>query len=193
MPSPDSDLSPRYYTFWSINGPLDRARLRRQLADFKSAGLHGVVFHPRFYPGIPPYLSPAYLAEVSACILHAKELGLRFWLYDENGWPSGTGDGRGPAKFPDSGAMRLDLTREATPASLGCFRTVREVPGRPFVWLTGAFTLLRRSPFTGGPNGTVRTDGPFVAGINPVVPTGEFTSGGLPSCNNRWWPKLGSP
>ena len=118
-----ADLAPRYYTFWSINGPLDRARLRRQLADFKAAGLHGVVFHPRFYPGIPPYLSPAYLAEVSACILHAKELGLRFWLYDENGWPSGTGDGQVLAKFPDSGAMRLDLTREATPASLGCFHT----------------------------------------------------------------------
>ena len=123
MTTPAPDLAPRYYTFWSINGDLDQARLQQQLAAFRDAGLHGVVFHPRFYPGNPPYMSPKYLAEVSACILHAKKLGLRFWLYDENGWPSGTGDGQVLAKYPDSGAWRLDLTPEATPASLGSFTT----------------------------------------------------------------------
>jgi len=117
------DLAPRYFTFWSINGPLDRARLRRQLLAFKAAGLHGVVFHPRFYPGIPPYLSDEYIGIVAACILDAKELGLRFWLYDENGWPSGTGDGKVLAQYPDSGAMRLDLTRTPTPDSLGTLHT----------------------------------------------------------------------
>ena len=113
--------APRYYTFWSINGPLQRDRLRQQLVDFKAAGLHGVVFHPRFYPGIPPYLSADYLAHVNDTILYAKELGLRFWLYDENGWPSGTGDGQVLANYPDSGAMRLDLTPTATPDSIGSF------------------------------------------------------------------------
>jgi len=115
------DLAPRYYTFWSINGDIDQARLQKQLADFRDAGLHGVVFHPRFYPGNPPYMSPKYLAEVDACILHAKKLGLRFWLYDENGWPSGTGDGQVLKKYPDSGAWRLDLTAEPTALSVGSF------------------------------------------------------------------------
>lgn len=119
--SPPTAPEPRYYTFWSINGPLQRDRLRRQLADFKAAGLHGVVFHPRFYPGIPPYLSEEYLGHVTDTILHARELGLRFWLYDENGWPSGTGDGKVLAQYPDSGAMRLDLSRERTAATLGEF------------------------------------------------------------------------
>lgn len=118
-----TDLVPRYYTFWSINGDLDQARLQKQLADFRDAGLHGVVFHPRFYPGNPPYMSPKYLAEVDACILHAKKLGLRFWLYDENGWPSGTGDGQVLAKYPDSGAWRLDLTPAAEAGSIGSFTT----------------------------------------------------------------------
>lgn len=112
---------PRYYTFWSINGPLQRDRLRRQLADFKAAGLHGVVFHPRYYCGIPPYLSDEYLEHVTDTIRHARELGLRFWLYDENGWPSGTGDGKVLAKYPNSGAVRLDLSRERTPESIGEF------------------------------------------------------------------------
>jgi hypothetical protein len=115
------DLAPRYYTFWSINGDLDQARLQKQLADFRDAGLHGVVFHPRFYPGNPPYMSPKYLAEVDACILHAKKLGLRFWLYDENGWPSGTGDGQVLKKYPDSGAWRLDLTSTPTGLTVGSF------------------------------------------------------------------------
>ncbi|MCP5531380.1 MAG: hypothetical protein H7A44_13190 [Opitutaceae bacterium] len=115
--------APRYYTFWSINGPLQRDRLRRQLADFKAAGLHGVVFHPRYYCGIPPYLSDEYLEHVTDTIRHARELGLRFWLYDENGWPSGTGDGKVLAKYPDSGAIRLDLSRERTPDAIGEFHT----------------------------------------------------------------------
>jgi len=115
-------IPPRFYTFWSINGPLDQARLREQMRAFQAAGLDGVVFHPRFYPGIPPYMSPAYLGEVSAAILYAKEIGLRFWLYDENGWPSGTADGQLLAKYPESAAVRLDLFDKPDAAAIGSFK-----------------------------------------------------------------------
>ncbi len=111
-----------YYTFWSINGRLDRSRLRAQMDAFKAAGLDGVVFHPRFYPGIPPYMSPAYLAEVSDAILYARDIGLRFWIYDENGWPSGTADGQLLAKYPESAAVRLDLYEKPLPGSIGSFQ-----------------------------------------------------------------------
>ncbi|MFZ9683312.1 MAG: hypothetical protein ACO3DQ_08960 [Cephaloticoccus sp.] len=115
--------APRYYTFWSINGPLQRDRLRQQLADFKAAGLHGVVFHPRYYCGIPPYLSDEYLEHVADTIRHARELGLRLWLYDENGWPSGTGDGKVLAAYPDAASLRLDLSRTPSPEAIGAFHT----------------------------------------------------------------------
>ncbi|QYM79163.1 hypothetical protein K0B96_00680 [Horticoccus luteus] len=115
------DLAPRFYPFWSINGPLDQARLRQQMRDLQTAGMDGVVFHPRFYPGIPPYMSPDYLREVSDAILYAKEIGLRFWIYDENGWPSGTADGQLLAKFPASAAVRLDLFAEPPANALGSF------------------------------------------------------------------------
>jgi hypothetical protein len=85
---------PQLYAFWAINAPLERSRLHRQIGQFKEAGLYGVVFHPRFYPNDPPYLSERFLAEVSEAILHAKSLGLRFWIYDEDGWPSGTVGGQ---------------------------------------------------------------------------------------------------
>lgn len=105
-------MAPRFYTFWAINGPLDQARLRRQLEQFRVAGLDGVVWHPRFYPNDPPYLSDRYLAEVSEVILNAKSLGLAFWIYDENGWPSGTVGGQLLKKHPDDAQRWAELVTE---------------------------------------------------------------------------------
>ena len=93
-------MTPRFYAFWAINAPLDQTRLRRQLEQFQTAGFDGVVWHPRFYPDEPPYLSDRYLAELSGVILHAKSLGLAFWIYDEDGWPSGTVGGQLLKKYP---------------------------------------------------------------------------------------------
>ena len=90
-----------FYAFWAINGPLNQRRLRRQLDQFCAAGLNGVVWHPRFYPGQPPYLGERYLAELSDVILHAKSIGLTFWIYDEDGWPSGTVGGQLLVKYPE--------------------------------------------------------------------------------------------
>ena len=101
--------SPRFLSLWAINGPPDQARLRRQLDQLKAAGLDGVVWHPRFYPNAPPYLGDRYLAEVSDAILHAKSIGLAFWIYDEDGWPSGTVGGQLLKKFPDDAQRWAEL------------------------------------------------------------------------------------
>jgi hypothetical protein len=92
---------PTFSTLWAINGPLDPGELRSQLRDFVRAGLDGVVFHPRFYPGEPAYLSDEYLRIVSDLILEARDLGLAFWIYDEDGWPSGTVGGRMLEEHPE--------------------------------------------------------------------------------------------
>lgn len=103
-------MSPRFYAFWAINAALDQNRLRRQLDQFRASGFDGVVWHPRSYPKEPPYLGERYLAELSEVILHAKSLGLTFWLYDEDGWPSGTAGGQLLKKFPDDTQRWADLT-----------------------------------------------------------------------------------
>jgi hypothetical protein len=103
---------PLFYTFWAINGPLEQSRLRRQMDQFKEAGLDGVVFHPRFYPNKPPYLGECFLAEVSAAILYAKSIGLRFWLYDEDGWPSGTVGGELLKLHPEVAQCWAELVTE---------------------------------------------------------------------------------
>lgn len=111
----------RYYSFWSINGELDLGKLCRQMDALQQAGLDGVVFHPRFYPGIPTYLSDTYLSIVNDAILYAKSIGLRFWLYDENGWPSGSADGRLLEKYPDENCVRLDLEPGILPGAVTTF------------------------------------------------------------------------
>ena len=105
-------VTPRFYVFWAINAALDQRRLRAQLDQFHAAGFDGIVWHPRFYPNDPPYLGERYLQEVSDTILYAKAIGLAFWLYDEDGWPSGTVGGQLLKKFPNDSQHWVELTAE---------------------------------------------------------------------------------
>ena len=114
--------SVRFMSLWAINGPLDQTRLRRQLDQLKAAGLDGVVWHPRFYPNEPPYLGDRYLAEVSDVILYAKSLGLAFWIYDEDGWPSGTVGGQLLKKFPDDAQRWAELVTKKPERCLAEFK-----------------------------------------------------------------------
>lgn len=99
----------RFLSLWSINAPLDKDRLCRQVDAMHADGLDGVVFHPRFYPGKPAYLGDDYMRVVSRVILHARERGMAVWLYDENGWPSGIADGELLRRYPEDAASMLAL------------------------------------------------------------------------------------
>lgn len=55
-----------------------------------------------------------------------------------------------------------------------------EVPGKPFVWLKGPFTLHSAAPYGPGPNRTLRTAGPFTASLTALDPTAELVAAGLP-------------
>ena len=92
----------QFLTLWAINGALDEKKLKEQLREMKASGFDGTIFHPRYYPGKPPFMGAEYLRILSNTILCAKELGLEFWIYDENGWPSASADGQVLAHFPDS-------------------------------------------------------------------------------------------
>ncbi|WP_438351479.1 hypothetical protein ACP8HI_13030 [Paenibacillus sp. FA6] len=91
----------RFMALWAINDALDLKELTEQLDELKASGLDGVVFHPRFYPDVPEYMSQAYLDIISDLILYAKSIHMSFWIYDENGWPSGTASGQVIARRPD--------------------------------------------------------------------------------------------
>jgi hypothetical protein len=74
--------------FWSWNDDLKIEELRRQVGEFKKAGLGGHFMHSR--PGlITPYLGRKWMDCVRATIEESKKVGLDPWLYDEDCWPSG--------------------------------------------------------------------------------------------------------
>lgn len=78
--------------FWSWNGKMDHAEMRRQIADFKAKELGGFFIHARAGLKID-YLSDEWFSAVRVAIGEADAQGLEVWLYDENGWPSGFGSG----------------------------------------------------------------------------------------------------
>ena len=74
--------------FWSINSKLERDEIERQISEMKNFGLGGFIFHAR--AGLEtPYLSDEWFEAVGVALGKAKELGMKVWLYDEYGWPSG--------------------------------------------------------------------------------------------------------
>ncbi len=78
--------------FWSWNGKLEEAELRRQLRVMHQMGLGGAFMHSRV--GLAtPYLSKEWFGLVEACADECAKLGMEAWLYDEDRWPSGAAGG----------------------------------------------------------------------------------------------------
>ncbi len=79
--------------FWSWNEKLDIAETKRQTALMEKAGMGGFFMHAR--NGLQTeYMGEEWFANVSAAVEEAKESGMYPWAYDENGFPSGFGDGK---------------------------------------------------------------------------------------------------
>ena len=79
--------------FWSWNEDLDVEETRRQIAEMDRVGIGGYFMHAR--GGLQtPYMGEAWMANIAAGIAEGRDRGMGAWAYDENGWPSGFGDGR---------------------------------------------------------------------------------------------------
>jgi hypothetical protein len=83
--------------FWSLNDRLEDCELEEQIESMKSVGLDGFFLHAR--GGLmTEYMSEDWFLRLETCIKKAHELGMQAWLYDENGWPSGSGNGEVTSK-----------------------------------------------------------------------------------------------
>ncbi|MBT2760320.1 glycosyl hydrolase [Paenibacillus sp. ISL-20] len=88
----------RYRTmpFWSWNDDLNKNELLRQIEEMHKAGIGGFFIHARGGLTVP-YMGEEWMEAIQLCIEKSQELGMKAWLYDENGWPSGFADGKVPA------------------------------------------------------------------------------------------------
>lgn len=94
-------MKEKILSFWAINDSLEKECAIKDIDKLITSGIDGVVFHPRNYPGNPDYLSKEYFSILSEIILYCKKRNFEFWIYDENGWPSGTADGKVIEKNPN--------------------------------------------------------------------------------------------
>ena len=83
---------------WSWNAPITREGIDERLADISAAGIKSIYILPipmDFNPeNLRSYLAPDYLSKeffelVDYALRRAIELGMKPWIYDEGGWPSG--------------------------------------------------------------------------------------------------------
>ncbi len=98
---PDSFFAPS--AMWIWNDVLSEQKLREQLRDMAAVGMMGAMpldepkeFRPAWMPTRtePEYLSPGFFDLIKATVDEGDRLGMRVWLYDEGGWPSGSVCGR---------------------------------------------------------------------------------------------------
>ncbi len=78
--------------FWSWNERLTVSETRWQIDEMDKVGIGGYFMHAR--GGLQtPYMGEEWMHNIEAGIEEARERGMGAWAYDENGWPSGFGDG----------------------------------------------------------------------------------------------------
>ena len=132
-----SSLIAQYF----LNHRLDRDEIRWQMQEFARAGYQGVFAHAR--EGLrTPYMSEAWWEAIDTIIEMCRQLGMEFWIWDEDYFPSGLAGGRIVWEEPGLISLKLDFTiieqEGAGPFEMDC------VPGM----LLRAFALEKR------PNGT---------------------------------------
>ncbi|MBQ7986551.1 MAG: hypothetical protein IJ304_04715, partial [Clostridia bacterium] len=78
--------------FWSWNEKLDTKETQEQVHTMDDAGIGGFFMHAR--GGLQTeYMGDEWFDNVESAIKTAEETGMSAWAYDENGWPSGFGNG----------------------------------------------------------------------------------------------------
>lgn len=78
--------------FWSWNEKLNTDETAEQVRIMYNAGIGGFFMHAR--GGLQTeYMGEEWFDNVQTAIDESKKLGMRAWAYDENGWPSGFGNG----------------------------------------------------------------------------------------------------
>jgi hypothetical protein len=79
--------------FWSWNEDLSVEETRRQIAEMDRVGIGGYFMHAR--GGLQTeYMGEDWMANIAAGIEEGEARDMGAWAYDENGWPSGFGDGK---------------------------------------------------------------------------------------------------
>ncbi|MBQ8611380.1 MAG: beta galactosidase jelly roll domain-containing protein [Oscillospiraceae bacterium] len=110
---------------WVWNAPVDRQGICERLDEMQRMGIRALYIIPEpktFRPAImpttmePDYLTPPYFELFAFAMQEAGRRGMRTWLYDEGGWPSGGACGKVLQENPRL-AKRILASRAVTLAA----------------------------------------------------------------------------
>lgn len=78
--------------FWSWNEKLEESETAEQVQKMNNAGIGGFFMHAR--GGLQTeYMGEEWFDNIKVATTQAEKCGMNAWAYDENGWPSGFGNG----------------------------------------------------------------------------------------------------
>ena len=145
-----SSLIAQYF----LNHRLDPAEIRWQMGEFARQGYHGVYAHAR--PGmLTPYFSAAWWQALDAMLESCRRLGLEFFIWDDDYFPSGLCGGR--VLWTDPGLAARELR----------FKTVEVSGAGPFEvdfergLLVGAYAIPRAADAPEGARATLLDLAPY--------------------------------
>ena len=153
--SPDVSYAPVYVWVW--NDICTREIIGNQLSEMKNLGIRAFYILPEpenFRPDsmptklTPDYLSSEYFELCAYAIQKGKELGMRCWIYDEGGWPSGGACGKVLKSHPEYARQVLevyeksyfagDVYKKANPDAVASFLNDKEIIEEGFVFTEAA-------------------------------------------------------
>lgn len=113
--------------FWSWNEHLNVEETRWQISEMERVGIGGYFMHAR--GGLQTaYMGPEWMKNIAAGIEEARARGMEAWAYDENGWPSGFGNGLVNGKGEVFQQKYLRFEASPVPVEREDGRTIINVP-----------------------------------------------------------------
>ena len=97
--------------FWFWNDGLNPEDLRNTVAEMARVGIREFLIHPVHGMEIE-YLSAEYFDRLRLALGLADEFGLKVWIYDEFGWPSGNAGGLLLRDHPEHKGWYLAFTKD---------------------------------------------------------------------------------
>jgi len=107
---PAHEYYPNVMWFW--NDRMVKEEIVEQIKAFKKANIYDFFIHPMWGMELD-YLSDEFFDLIKLSVKTAKENGMRFWIYDEYCWPSGTAGGKLLKEQPEANGKVL-LTKKIT-------------------------------------------------------------------------------
>ncbi len=109
---PAADMSTKPLWFWNTSlEDMTTEQVREIVREsYEKSGYSGFGILPYWMDG---YLSDKYFELYEAALDEGSKYGMKFSLYDENGFPSYTAGGLFAEKYPELTAKRLDMTESS--------------------------------------------------------------------------------